>query len=122
MLQVEPPREEPKLPGNYVGFTENAEVWNSRAGMIGIFGIILVELVRGNCLQTELWQPFEVSLLLLGADTKVFCVAVTAYLLCVVHKLEELLVLCWSLCVYINLFILFLSSGAGVCWSCLILL
>lgn len=57
MLQVEPPREEPKLPGNYVGFTENAEVWNSRAGMIGIFGIILVELVRGDCLQTELWQP-----------------------------------------------------------------
>jgi len=41
---VEPPRQEPRLPQNLVGFTENAEVWNSRAGMIGIFGIALVEL------------------------------------------------------------------------------
>eukprot|EP00243_Klebsormidium_subtile_P004405 TRINITY_DN18389_c0_g1_i1.p1 TRINITY_DN18389_c0_g1~~TRINITY_DN18389_c0_g1_i1.p1 ORF type:complete len:147 (-),score=1.95 TRINITY_DN18389_c0_g1_i1:333-773(-) len=45
---VEPPRQEPRLPQNLVGFTENAEVWNSRAGMIGIFGIALVELIANR--------------------------------------------------------------------------
>ncbi|GAQ82899.1 one helix protein [Klebsormidium nitens] len=45
---VEPPRQEPKLPQNLVGFTENAEVWNSRAGMIGIFGIAFVELIANR--------------------------------------------------------------------------
>jgi hypothetical protein len=45
MLQVEPPKEEPKLPSLFWGFTEDAEVWNSRAAMIGIFGILAVEAV-----------------------------------------------------------------------------
>jgi hypothetical protein len=44
-LQVETPKEEPKLPVSFWGFTENADVWNSRASMIGIFGIIIVEAV-----------------------------------------------------------------------------
>eukprot|EP00897_Mesotaenium_endlicherianum_P007359 jgi/Mesen1/6651/ME000340S05815 len=39
------PKEEPKLPAPLWGFTENAEVWNSRAAMIGFFGIILLEAV-----------------------------------------------------------------------------
>ncbi|KAH8941039.1 hypothetical protein BDL97_14G016900 [Sphagnum fallax] len=42
---VEPPKEEPKLPILFWGFTENAEVWNSRAAMIGLFGIIAVEAI-----------------------------------------------------------------------------
>ncbi|CAM6033283.1 unnamed protein product [Sphagnum compactum] len=42
---VEPPKEEPKLPSLFWGFTEDAEVWNSRAAMIGIFGIIAVEAI-----------------------------------------------------------------------------
>ncbi|BBN19936.1 hypothetical protein MPTK1_8g15010 [Marchantia polymorpha subsp. ruderalis] len=41
---VEAPKEEPKLPTSFWGFTENAEVWNARASMIGLFGIILLEL------------------------------------------------------------------------------
>jgi hypothetical protein len=44
-LQVGQPKEEPKLPVSLWGFTENAEVWNSRAAMIGIFGIVIVEAV-----------------------------------------------------------------------------
>ncbi|KAH8955833.1 hypothetical protein BDL97_07G006800 [Sphagnum fallax] len=43
--RVEPPKEEPKLPSLFWGFTEDAEVWNSRAAMIGIFGIIAVEAI-----------------------------------------------------------------------------
>jgi len=39
------PKEEPKLPVSLWGFTENAEVWNSRAAMIGIFGIVIVEAI-----------------------------------------------------------------------------
>lgn len=39
------PREEPKLPVPLWGFTRNAEVWNSRASMIGIVGIIIVEAI-----------------------------------------------------------------------------
>jgi hypothetical protein len=39
MLQVEPRKEEPKLPSLFWGFTEDAEVWNSRAAMIGIIAV-----------------------------------------------------------------------------------
>ncbi|KAG0609020.1 hypothetical protein M758_8G151300 [Ceratodon purpureus] len=39
------PKDEPKLPVSFWGFTENAEVWNSRASMIGLFGIIILEAV-----------------------------------------------------------------------------
>lgn len=45
---VEPPKELPKLPEFFWGFTENAEVWNSRAAMIGIIGILVVEFVTGQ--------------------------------------------------------------------------
>ncbi|KAI5072657.1 hypothetical protein GOP47_0012763 [Adiantum capillus-veneris] len=42
---VETPKEEPKLPTALWGFTQNAERWNSRAAMLGIIGIFLVELI-----------------------------------------------------------------------------
>ncbi|XP_024360819.1 light-harvesting complex-like protein OHP1, chloroplastic [Physcomitrium patens] len=42
---VATPKEEPKLPVSFWGFTRNAEVWNSRASMIGIFGVIIVEAI-----------------------------------------------------------------------------
>ncbi|KAL3680763.1 hypothetical protein R1sor_023719 [Riccia sorocarpa] len=45
---VDAPKEEPRLPASFWGFTENAEVWNSRASMIGIFGIIFVEFMAGK--------------------------------------------------------------------------
>ncbi|KAL3678737.1 hypothetical protein R1sor_021693 [Riccia sorocarpa] len=45
---VEAPKEEPRLQASFWGFTENAEVWNSRASMIGIFGIIFVEFIAGK--------------------------------------------------------------------------
>lgn len=56
-LQVGQPKEEPKLPVSLWGFTENAEVWNSRAAMIGIFGIVIVEAVS-TC--TNLQNHFTV--------------------------------------------------------------
>ncbi|KAJ7524578.1 hypothetical protein O6H91_17G012300 [Diphasiastrum complanatum] len=42
---VEAPKDEPKLPAVFCGFTKNAEIWNSRAAMIGIVSIVIVELV-----------------------------------------------------------------------------
>ncbi|MCO5595667.1 hypothetical protein L7F22_049712 [Adiantum nelumboides] len=42
---VEAPKEEPKLSTPLWGFTENAERWNSRAAMLGIIGLFLVELI-----------------------------------------------------------------------------
>ncbi|KAL2633377.1 hypothetical protein R1flu_004856 [Riccia fluitans] len=42
---VEAPKEEPRLPPSFWGFTENAEVWNARASMIGLIGIILLEFI-----------------------------------------------------------------------------
>lgn len=43
--QVEAPKVEPKLTAPFLGFTRTAEVWNSRACMIGIVGTFIVELV-----------------------------------------------------------------------------
>ncbi|XP_008801597.2 light-harvesting complex-like protein OHP1, chloroplastic [Phoenix dactylifera] len=42
---VEVPKVEPKLTEPFLGFTKTAEIWNSRACMIGIIGIFIVELV-----------------------------------------------------------------------------
>ncbi|KAH9322718.1 hypothetical protein KI387_017357, partial [Taxus chinensis] len=38
------PKEEPKLPVSYLGFTRTAEIWNSRACMIGLIGTFIVEM------------------------------------------------------------------------------
>lgn len=49
---VEAPREEPKLPSPFLGFTRTAEIWNSRACMIGLIGTFIVELlIRKGILQ-----------------------------------------------------------------------
>nr|XP_010920524.1 light-harvesting complex-like protein OHP1, chloroplastic isoform X1 [Elaeis guineensis] len=42
---VEVPKVEPKLTEPFLGFTKTAEIWNSRACMIGIIGTFIVELV-----------------------------------------------------------------------------
>ncbi|PKA63850.1 High-light-induced protein, chloroplastic [Apostasia shenzhenica] len=42
---VEMPKVEPKLPEPFLGFTATAEIWNSRACMIGIVGTFIVELI-----------------------------------------------------------------------------
>lgn len=43
---MEAPKLEPKLPAPFWGFTTNAEIWNSRAAMIGFFALLLLEIVR----------------------------------------------------------------------------
>lgn len=42
---VEAPRVQPKLSEPFLGFTQTAEIWNSRACMIGLIGTFIVELV-----------------------------------------------------------------------------
>ncbi|KAK1312194.1 hypothetical protein QJS10_CPA07g00139 [Acorus calamus] len=42
---VELPKVEPKLSEPFLGFTKTAEIWNSRACMIGIIGTFIVELI-----------------------------------------------------------------------------
>nr|GMD40170.1 light-harvesting complex-like protein OHP1, chloroplastic [Ipomoea batatas] len=42
---VELPKEQPKLKRPFLGFTRTAEIWNSRACMIGLIGTFIVELV-----------------------------------------------------------------------------
>ena len=44
-VQVEGPKEEPKLTSPLFGFTTNAEIWNSRAAMIGLFSCVILEAV-----------------------------------------------------------------------------
>lgn len=44
-VQVEVPRVQPKLSEPFLGFTQTAEIWNSRACMIGLIGTFIVELV-----------------------------------------------------------------------------
>ncbi|EPS73940.1 hypothetical protein M569_00818, partial [Genlisea aurea] len=41
---VELPSEMPKLEAPFLGFTKTAEIWNSRACMIGLIGTFIVEL------------------------------------------------------------------------------
>ncbi|CAA2999731.1 Hypothetical predicted protein [Olea europaea subsp. europaea] len=42
---VELPKEQPKFNAPFLGFTKTAEIWNSRACMIGLIGTFIVELV-----------------------------------------------------------------------------
>ncbi|XP_051113812.1 light-harvesting complex-like protein OHP1, chloroplastic [Andrographis paniculata] len=42
---VELPKELPKLQPPVAGFTRTAEVWNSRACMIGIISVFILELI-----------------------------------------------------------------------------
>ncbi|XP_019187373.1 PREDICTED: light-harvesting complex-like protein OHP1, chloroplastic [Ipomoea nil] len=42
---VELPKEQPKLEPPFLGFTRTAEIWNSRACMIGLIGTFIVELI-----------------------------------------------------------------------------
>ncbi|KAL5740566.1 hypothetical protein ACOSP7_029452 [Xanthoceras sorbifolium] len=42
---VEMPKVEPKLQAPFLGFTKTAEIWNSRACMIGLIGTFIVELI-----------------------------------------------------------------------------
>lgn len=43
--QVELPKQQPKFQPPFLGFTRTAEIWNSRACMIGLIGTFIVELV-----------------------------------------------------------------------------
>ncbi|KAL8550326.1 hypothetical protein ACS0TY_008954 [Phlomoides rotata] len=43
--QVEFPKEQPKFQAPFLGFTRTAEIWNSRACMIGLIGTFIVELI-----------------------------------------------------------------------------
>ncbi|XP_054784613.1 light-harvesting complex-like protein OHP1, chloroplastic [Prosopis cineraria] len=42
---VEFPKVEPQFRAPFLGFTKTAEIWNSRACMIGIIGVFIVELI-----------------------------------------------------------------------------
>ncbi|XP_076891261.1 light-harvesting complex-like protein OHP1, chloroplastic [Bidens hawaiensis] len=42
---VELPKSQPKFQAPFLGFTKTAEVWNSRACMIGLIGTFIVELI-----------------------------------------------------------------------------
>ncbi|KAK6152481.1 hypothetical protein DH2020_015116 [Rehmannia glutinosa] len=42
---VELPKEQPKFQAPFLGFTRTAEIWNSRACMIGLIGTFIVELI-----------------------------------------------------------------------------
>ncbi|XP_043694220.1 light-harvesting complex-like protein OHP1, chloroplastic [Telopea speciosissima] len=43
--RVELPKVEPKFTAPFLGFTKTAEIWNSRACMIGLIGTFIVELI-----------------------------------------------------------------------------
>ncbi|KAL5057914.1 hypothetical protein RYX36_029518 [Vicia faba] len=42
---VEFPKVQPKFKPPFLGFTKTAEIWNSRACMIGLIGTFIVELI-----------------------------------------------------------------------------
>ncbi|XP_054782215.1 light-harvesting complex-like protein OHP1, chloroplastic [Prosopis cineraria] len=42
---VELPKVEPQFKAPFLGFTKTAEIWNSRACMIGIIGVFILELI-----------------------------------------------------------------------------
>ncbi|XP_061349739.1 light-harvesting complex-like protein OHP1, chloroplastic [Gastrolobium bilobum] len=42
---VEFPKVQPQFQAPFLGFTKTAEVWNSRACMIGIIGVFIVEFI-----------------------------------------------------------------------------
>lgn len=52
------PKVEPKFQPPFLGFTRTAEVWNSRACMIGLIGTFIVELVGASffcCFDSWYW-------------------------------------------------------------------
>ncbi|KAG5022557.1 hypothetical protein AAZX31_07G127700 [Glycine max] len=44
-IGVEIPKVQPQFKPPFLGFTKTAEVWNSRACMIGIIGVFIVEFI-----------------------------------------------------------------------------
>ncbi|KAL8102329.1 hypothetical protein AgCh_026997 [Apium graveolens] len=42
---VEVPKVQPQFKAPFLGFTKTAEIWNSRACMIGLIGTFIVELI-----------------------------------------------------------------------------
>ncbi|KAF2303189.1 hypothetical protein GH714_014441 [Hevea brasiliensis] len=44
-FKVELPKVEPKFRAPFLGFTRTAETWNSRACMIGIIGVFILEFI-----------------------------------------------------------------------------
>ncbi|XP_071708871.1 light-harvesting complex-like protein OHP1, chloroplastic [Rutidosis leptorrhynchoides] len=42
---VELPKAQPKFQAPFLGFTKTAEIWNSRACMMGLIGTFIVELI-----------------------------------------------------------------------------
>ncbi|RDX61539.1 Light-harvesting complex-like protein OHP1, chloroplastic [Mucuna pruriens] len=49
---VEFPKVQPQFKPPFLGFTKTAEIWNSRACMIGIIGVFIVEsIINGGILQ-----------------------------------------------------------------------
>ncbi|KAK4270353.1 hypothetical protein QN277_023396 [Acacia crassicarpa] len=44
-FSVEFPKVQPQFKAPFLGFTKTAEIWNSRACMIGIIGVFIVELI-----------------------------------------------------------------------------
>ncbi|KAF8402952.1 hypothetical protein HHK36_011045 [Tetracentron sinense] len=42
---LELPKVDPKFKAPFLGFTKTAEIWNSRACMIGLIGTFIVELI-----------------------------------------------------------------------------
>ncbi|XP_058209120.1 light-harvesting complex-like protein OHP1, chloroplastic isoform X2 [Rhododendron vialii] len=44
-FKVELPKVEPQFKAPFLGFTRTAEIWNSRACMIGLIGTFVVELI-----------------------------------------------------------------------------
>ncbi|CAO2836689.1 unnamed protein product [Amaranthus hypochondriacus] len=45
---VEVPKLQPKFKPPFLGFTKTAEIWNSRASMIGLIGVFIVELIMNK--------------------------------------------------------------------------
>ncbi|TKY65994.1 High-light-induced protein [Spatholobus suberectus] len=49
---VEFPKVQPQFKPPFLGFTRTAEIWNSRACMIGIIGVFIIEfIINGGILQ-----------------------------------------------------------------------
>ncbi|EMS48894.1 hypothetical protein TRIUR3_17213 [Triticum urartu] len=57
---VQVPRAQPKLSEPFLGFTKTAEVWNSRACMMGLIGTFIVELVRTSICVLGLCFLFQI--------------------------------------------------------------
>ena len=85
--QVPVPKEEPRLPQPLFGFTQIAEVWNSRASLIGLIALVALEFVS---IFEKLDRRRQQSLLLNrpactpSANEKSSCSELSAFLLALV--------------------------------------